>query len=46
MIIHIELVDRKTEIAIADKYVDEDMLKDYYKITAKSQYYVRIVEKL
>ena len=43
MIMHIELVGRITDIAIADKYVDEDMLKEYRRITTNSPYYVRIV---
>lgn len=43
MIMHIELVERITDIAIADKYVDEDMLKEYRRITTNSPYYVRIV---
>lgn len=43
MIMHIELVDRKSGIAIADKYVDDDMLKEYRRITTNSLYYVRIV---
>lgn len=43
MIMHIELVERITDIAIADKYVDEDMLKEYRRITTNSPYYVQIV---
>lgn len=43
MIMHIELVERITDIAIADKCVDEDMLKEYRRITTNSPYYVRIV---
>jgi hypothetical protein len=45
MIMHIELVDRKTDIAIADKYVDADMLNEYRRITTNSPYYVRIVDE-
>ena len=43
MIMHIELVERITDIAISEKYVDEDMLKEYRRITTNSPYYVRIV---
>lgn len=45
MIIHIELVERTTDIVIADKYVDGDMLKEYRRIATNSPYYVRIVEE-
>lgn len=43
MIIHIELVDRITDIVFAEKYVDENMLKEYRRRTTNSTYYVRIV---
>ena len=44
MIMHIELVDRKTEIAYADKYVDEEQYAEYRRLSVDDTFYVRIVE--
>lgn len=44
MIMHIELVDRKTEIAYADKYVDEEQYAEYRRLSVDGTFYVRIVE--
>lgn len=45
MIRHIELVDRKTEIAYADKYVDEEQYAEYRRLSIDGDFYVRIVEE-
>lgn len=45
MIRHIELVDRKTEIAYADKYVDEEQYAEYRRLSIDGDFYVRIVKK-
>lgn len=44
MIMHIELVDRKTGIAYADKYVDEEQYAEYRRLSVDGTFYVRIVE--
>lgn len=45
MIRHIELVDRKTEITYADKYVDEEQYAEYRRLSIDGDFYVRIVEE-
>ena len=44
MIMHIELVDRKTGIVYADKYVDKKQYAEYRRLSVDSTFYVRIVE--